>query len=37
MLEGYSYDDPWPSTIDCFNLKYVKGEQRDLAVLRGCK
>lgn len=31
MLEGYSYDEPWPTSIDCFNLKYIKGDKRDWA------
>ncbi len=31
MLEGYSYDEPWPSSIDCFNLKYIKEDKRDWA------
>ncbi|NMG72897.1 hypothetical protein [Parazoarcus communis] len=35
MLEGYSYDEPWPSSIDNFSLEYVKGEQRDLTALEG--
>jgi len=29
MLEGYSYDEPWPSSIDVFNLKYIRGDKRD--------
>ncbi|MDZ4155408.1 MAG: hypothetical protein U1E09_02545, partial [Methylococcales bacterium] len=33
MLEGYSYDEPWPSSIDTFNLRYVKGEQRDIEAI----
>lgn len=31
MLEGYSYDEPWPSSIDCSNLKYINGVERDWA------
>lgn len=33
MLEGYSYDEPWPSSISSFNLKYTKGEERDWMAL----
>lgn len=33
MLEGYSYDEPWPSSIEDFNLKYSKGEERDWNTL----
>lgn len=33
MLEGYSYDEPWPSSISSFNLKYTKGEERDWVAL----
>ena len=29
MLEGYSYDEPWPISIPNFNLKYLHGEERD--------
>ena len=28
MLEGFSYDEPWPSEVDRFELKYNK-EPRD--------
>jgi hypothetical protein len=34
MLEGYGYDDPWPSGIMGFTLKYTYGEKRDWAALR---
>jgi len=34
MLEGYGYDDPWPSTITGYTLKYSAGEQRDWEALR---
>lgn len=34
MLEGYGYDDPWPSTITAYTLKYSAGEERDWAALR---
>jgi hypothetical protein len=33
ILEGYSYDDPWPSSIGSFKLKYVSREQRDWNAL----
>ena len=29
MLEGYSYDEPWPSSIDEFELSYTTGIERD--------
>lgn len=34
MLEGYGYDDPWPSTITEYTLKYSTGEHRDWIALR---
>jgi hypothetical protein len=33
MLEGYSYDEPWPLLIQSFVLKYSVGECRDMRVL----
>ena len=33
MLEGYSYDEPWTSSIDTFSLKYLKGKDRDWVAL----
>jgi hypothetical protein len=33
MLEGFSYEEPWPDTITAFQLSYHAGEERDLAVL----
>ena len=33
MLEGYSYDEPWPLSIEGFKLKYTKGEERDWVAL----
>ena len=33
MLEGYSYDEPWPQSIEDFNLKYTTGDGRDWAAL----
>ncbi len=34
MLEGYSYDEPWPESINSFNLKYMNGERRDWVALK---
>jgi hypothetical protein len=34
MLEGYTYDEPWPQEISEFELTYRGGEQRDLEALR---
>jgi hypothetical protein len=34
MLEGYAYDEPWPSAIRGYALKYDAGEQRDWPALR---
>jgi len=34
MLEGYSYDEHWPSSINDFKLSYTKGEERDWAALK---
>lgn len=33
MLEGYSYDEPWPEAITDFELTYVDGS-RDVAALQ---
>lgn len=33
ILEGYGYDDPWPSEVTEYKLKYLGGEERDLAKL----
>jgi len=33
MLEGYSYDEPWPSPNAHFNLTYIGGEVRDWKAL----
>lgn len=33
MLEGYTYDEPWPQEITRFELKYVNGEERDRVTL----
>lgn len=29
MLEGYSYDEPWPEHVEGFELEYTKGAVRD--------
>lgn len=29
MLEGYAYEEPWPSRITKFTLNYTTGEARD--------
>lgn len=29
MLEGYSYDEPWPGVIHTFRLYYESGSQRN--------
>lgn len=33
MLEGYGYDEPWPSTVREYTLKYYSGEKRDWNAL----
>jgi hypothetical protein len=34
MLEGYGYDDPWPTTITSYTLRYKAGDKRDWDALR---
>lgn len=34
MLEGYTYDEPWPQLVHSFGLSYVSGGQRDMKALR---
>lgn len=34
MLEGYSYDEPWPESINSFKLEYTDGEKRDWVALK---
>jgi len=34
MLEGYTYDEPWPQEISEFELTYRGGDQRDMEALR---
>ena len=34
MLEGYSFDEPWPSTVDKYRLKYMGGAGRDWAAMQ---
>jgi hypothetical protein len=33
MLEGYSYEEPWPNSISKYYLKYISGDNRDLTNL----
>ena len=33
MLEGYSYDEPWPQKISAFKLSFMQGEERDWQAL----
>jgi hypothetical protein len=30
MLEGYAYDEPWPSLIRCFSLRYSDPQRKRL-------
>jgi hypothetical protein len=34
MLEGYTYDEPWPPDTSEFTLGYTTGHERDMAALR---
>ena len=34
VLEGYGYDDPWPSAIASYTLRYSTGDKRDWNALR---
>jgi hypothetical protein len=34
MLEGYSYDEPWPDSVSKYSVKYDKGDQRDWIELK---
>jgi hypothetical protein len=34
MLEGYTYDEPWPHKVGNFELKYISGNARDLSALK---
>ncbi|MGH9680191.1 MAG: hypothetical protein ACRD4Y_09580 [Candidatus Acidiferrales bacterium] len=34
MLEGYTYDDPWPTIVDGLALKYTDGEARNMDKVR---
>jgi hypothetical protein len=29
MLEGFSFDEPWPKTIDAFELFYIGGPTKE--------
>lgn len=33
MLEGYSYDEPWPQETSEFKLSYTSGQRRDAEAL----
>jgi hypothetical protein len=33
MLEGYSYDEPWPQETSEFKLSYTSGQQRNTEAL----
>ncbi len=33
MLEGYSFDEPWPEAVDAFNLRYNNVGSRDFGDL----
>jgi len=33
MLEGYSYEEPWPNTVDKYALRYGTDDVRDFATL----
>ena len=34
MLEGYTYDEPWPSSCSGFDLAFVTGKERDWLALK---
>jgi hypothetical protein len=34
MLEGYTYDEPWPDNISNYELSYDSGNIRDLSALQ---
>jgi hypothetical protein len=34
VLEGFSYEEPWPDQIGTYTLKYTTGLRRDLSALR---
>ena|SRR5579875_4153130 len=34
MLEGYTYEEPWPQKVARFELRYTSGTARDLSALR---
>lgn len=34
FLEGYTYDESWPTEVGDFELQYITGNSRDLAELR---
>ncbi len=34
MLEGYTYDEPWPEQISKYQLRYINGEKRRVTIPR---
>jgi hypothetical protein len=34
MLEGYTYDEPWPPDTSEFTLSYTTGHERDMMAFR---
>ena len=34
MLEGYTYDEPWPQFISLYELSYTNVDERDMDSLR---
>lgn len=34
LLEGYTFDEPWPSMISQYQLEYVRGPIRDITSLQ---
>ena len=34
LLEGYTYDEIWPASVESFELQYITGDSRDLNGLR---
>jgi hypothetical protein len=34
MLEGFTFDEPWPSPVIRYSLKYLPQRERDIASLR---
>jgi hypothetical protein len=34
LLEGYTYGETWPASVESFELQYITGDNRDLSGLR---